>query len=189
MTSQNKAVLWILAVFATGVLFGGAVSFFAVRPATAPPPIDVDGLDPGAPVAAEEPDRGSGLEPGEEPRSSEGPGPQPARPGPQPGRPGDRRHNQMEDIRRLARYLELTPEQRGQLRQILQQATQRFQTANKEHRQQQRRIRFEMMRELRNILTSEQKDRFDEFLRSRQERRRRPHQDRRRGDPPQQRQP
>lgn len=179
MTSQNKAVLWILAVFATGVLFGGAVSFFAVRSATVPPPFDIAPLDdPGPPEQTEEPGGEHPLEPGEEPRSLE-------RPDPSSGRPGDRRHNPMEDLRRLARYLGLTAEQYSQLGQILQRATQRFQAANKEHRQRQRRIRFETMRELRTILTEEQKERFDEFIRSRQERRRGPPQERRRGSPPQ----
>ena len=91
----------------------------------------------------------------------------------------------MGDIRRLARYLELTPEQRGQVRHILQETTQQFQAANKQQRLRQHQIRSNMMRSLRTILTPEQKERLDEFIRNRQQRRQRPPQDRRRGSPPQ----
>ncbi|MEE8585559.1 MAG: sulfotransferase domain-containing protein [Acidobacteriota bacterium] len=178
MTGQSKAVLWVLGVFATGVLFGGAVSFFAVRSGMPPPPIEVGPTDPGQAERPETPAAGPPVEAGEEARSFQ----RPDRPS---GRPTDLRHNPMGDIRRLARYLELTPQQRGQVRQIMQETTQQFQAANKQQRLRQHQIRSNMMRSLRTILTPEQKERFDEFIRSRPQRKRRPPQDRRRGTLPQ----
>ncbi len=179
MTGQGKAVLWVLLVFATGVLFGGAVSFFAVRSAAPPAAAGIDQPDPIPIEPPEPPDPRPPVEPGEGARSFDRP---PDRPS---GRFGERRHGPIQDMRRLAKHLELTPEQRGQVRQILQETSRQFQRANKDQRARHHQIRSNMLRSLRTILTPQQKERLDEFMRSRQQRWRRQPQDRRRGNPSQ----
>lgn len=174
MTSQSKAVLWVLGVFVTGAVFGGAISYFAARPPL-PPPESVPLFEP-APEQPQEPAAGPPAEPNEVPRGLG------SRPGGRGGPPGDR-HRPVEEMRRLARFLQLTPEQYGQLREILAQTMQRYQEANKDHRIRQHQIRSDMMRSLRVILTPEQKERLDGFIKERRQRWRL-QQGRRRGNPP-----
>lgn len=181
MTSQSKAFLWVVGVFLTGAVCGGAISFFAVRSPLPPPPepdlLSVSEPVAGGPVAGEEPPGGPPVEPGEGPRGFG------QRPGGPPGRGSGEGRGPAREMRRLAQLLQLTPEQNGQLREILAQSMQRFQAAQKDHRIRQHQIRSDMMHSLRNILTPEQKERLDGFLSDRRQRWRQ-QQDSRRGNPP-----
>lgn len=164
MTNRSKAVLWIVGVFLTGSLFGGGLVALLRQPHSPPPPPDPLGLEeidtPSTPQQgpAEETGQAGSLQP--PPNDHRGPGRRDHRRGP----------NMRAEVRMLARHLNLSEEQRTQLVQIVRQGNERLMGMDREMRERRAQIRKDMGHSIRSMLTPEQKERFDDYIRNRRQR-------------------
>lgn len=164
MTNRSKAVFWVVAVFVTGGLFGGAVAYWTVQ---------ISIRDAVRNVMEEEAAKDPRPEPPTSPAAPVPDPESPPRPIIEPPRPQnpprDHEPSWAAQLRRMARFLHLSDSQRLQVRRIFQETKDRYQAANRERNLRQRQIRRDMLRSLRTILGPEQRKRFDRFMRRMEE--------------------
>ncbi len=144
MTNRAKAIFWVIGVFLTGGLVGAGSMYLMHSPPSQAAPGD-------APKAERQP----GVD---RPRSER--------------RPRGRRgaDASRSSFRRMADYLELSPEQREEMRGLVNEAMRRSQQLEEERAAKARRIRRGLMRRIRELLTPEQRIRMDEYRRRQRER-------------------
>ncbi len=135
MRTSSRALIWVVLVFAAGILFGTALTLIIVRPnrslgadipATPPPQID-------------------------SPAES------------QPLSPAGPRREQL--TRRLLRQLQLDATQEESVRKILEESRLRQQAVNRDRQQELVRIRRRTLREIHAVLQPEQQERLEQLLR------------------------
>ncbi len=149
MKVSTRALLLVGVVFLVGTVFGGLVGArIALRQLGIGPPAGIeDPLQlPGDP----------GTRPGRPPGAGER--------SPGPGRPGQRGQNGSSGLGRMVRNLDLDEDQASRVREILQNSRKKQIAATEQQRSQSRKMRQEILEEIRGILKPEQAERFQRML-------------------------
>ncbi len=164
MKTSSRALVWVILVFAAGIVFGTALTLLIVRPDQS---LGADVLPeppPQTAVPAIEPEPEVPPEPAVEPP--------PERPSPTSPSSGLGREIVT---RRIIRYLQLDAEQERAVRQILERSRQKQQAAERQRRQDLDQIRRQTLRQIRSELRPDQQRRLEQMLlrlqRQRQQRR------------------
>lgn len=150
MKTSSRALIWVIGVFAAGIVLGTALTLVIVRHDQGPRADGQVGAQP--PVETTGPTADSSSPPTDRPR------------------PSDRRDRL---VARVLRQLRLDAGQEAEVRAILEESRLRQQRLERRRRQELARIRRQTLREIRQVLNPEQQKQLEEILRRLNRRRRR----------------